>query len=425
MIKTGHTVVRDGKHPGDPPLVINVPEELETAPGIEYRSQEVDFYSREYPVESLNIEESAVLEWAWSMYSQEVLDHRREHLKLNKPLVEAAWGSGDIEPTAKPIPGKDMTQEIKNRARDLGFCEVGITKLDMRYVFKSRKKWAKYPHAICLAHEQEYEPTQTAPSMEAEEPHFGTYRLIGNLALELADYIRSLGYHAQVHSANDNSGLYIPMFVEAGLGQLGYNGQLLSPHFGSRSRLVIISTEAPLAHDHPVDYGMTAFCNVCQVCVNRCPGRAILREKMWYRGVFKSKISYNRCRPVVVNYEGCAVCMRVCPVQRFGMKPVLDHYTETGQVLGKGTHLLEGFSMRDMGYFGPGEMPQFQANFFKMPHGKAEDLVFDELKEKIKAGLVPESPEGTAVLRDFKKRVASYVGKTSTASQPGPQELPE
>ena len=425
MMKIGHTVVRPGNKPGDPPLVINVPEELETSPGIEQRPYDVDFYSREYPPDSLNIQEIAVLEWAWSMYNQDVLDHRREYLRLNKPLVDAARESGEKMPTAKPVPGKDVTQEIKGNARDLGFCEVGITKLDMRYIFNFKKKWAKYPHAICLAHEQEFGPTQTAPSMEAEEPHFDTYRLIGKLALELAEYIRTLGYSAQVHSANDNSGLYIPMFVEAGLGQLGYNGQLLSPHFGSRSRLVIVSTDAPVTYDHPIDYGMTAFCNVCQVCVNRCPGRAILREKIWYRGVYKSKISYKRCRPVVVNYEGCAVCMKVCPVQKFGMKPVLDHYAATGQVLGKGSDLLEGYSMRDMGYFGPGELPRFQANFFQMPHGKAEDAVFQELKEEIKAGNVPDGPEGMAILRGFKKRVTTCMGKTSTASQASPQELPE
>ena len=424
MLKIGHKVVRPGQKPGEPPLVVGVPEELETTPGIEQRSHEVDFYSREYPLESLNIQESGALEWAWSMYSQEVLEHRREHLKLNRPLVEAARGSGEIEPAVDPVPGKDVTQEIKHRARELGYCEVGVTKLDRRYIFRSRKDWAKFSHAVCLAHEQEYESTQTAPSMEAEEPHFGTYRLIGKLALELASYIRSLGYHAQVHSANDNSGVYIPMFVEAGLGQLGANGQLLSPHFGSRARLVIISTDALVTYDEPVDYGMNAFCNICQVCVNRCPGRAIFRQKMWYRGVRKSKISYKRCRPVVVNYEGCAVCMRVCPIQRFGMKPVLDHYAATGLVLGKGTHLLEGYSMRDMGYFGPGELPKFADHFFEMPHGKAEDLVFEELKEKIKAGEVPDGPSGTETLRDFKNRVAGYIGKTSTASQPGPQELP-
>ena len=57
MMKIGHTVVRPGNKPGDPPLVINVPEELETSTGIEQRPYDVDFYSREYPPDSLNIQE--------------------------------------------------------------------------------------------------------------------------------------------------------------------------------------------------------------------------------------------------------------------------------------------------------------------------------------------------------------------------------
>ena len=332
MLKIGHKVERPGRQHGDEPIEINVPEELETVPGVAQNPADVDFYSREYPLESQNVELTADREWVWTVYTHEVLEDRKQHDRLNGPIVAAALNTGEIEPTAKPDPDLDVTEAIKTKARELGFGEVGITKLDLRYIFKYKKSWAKFPHAICLAWEQDYEPTQTAPSIEAEGPHFGVYRTMGAVALDMADYIRSLGYHAQVHSPNDNSGAYIPMFVEAGLGQLGANGQLLSPHFGSRARLMLISTEAKVTYDQPVDYGMHSFCNICQICVNRCPGRALMRDKVMWRGVEKNKLIYKRCRPVMAQYEGCAVCMKVCPIQRYGMKPVLDHYNETGQI---------------------------------------------------------------------------------------------
>ncbi len=98
---------------------------------------------------------------------------------------------------------------------------------------------------------------------------------MGDLGLQLIDHIRSLGYHGQMHSPSDDSAVFIPMFVAAGLGQLGANGQLLSPHFGSRSRLAIVTTDAPVTYDGPVDYSMHKFCQLCQVCVGRCPGRAL------------------------------------------------------------------------------------------------------------------------------------------------------
>ena len=68
------------------------------------------------------------------------------------------------------------------------------------------------------------------------------------------------------------------------------------------------------------------------------------------------------------------------------MKNVLDHYATTGQVLGKGTHVLEGYTLRDKGYFGPGELPSFDNEFFHFPHGKSEDLAFDDLKDQLKEG---------------------------------------
>ena len=424
MLKIGHSVTRPGRSEGDEPITINVAEELETVPGVVQNSVDVDFYSREYPLESQNIDLTADREWVWTVYTKEVLEDRKIHDRLNGPIVAAAKDTGQMEPTAEPEFGKDVTEEIKAKAKELGFGEVGITRLDMRYIFKYKKSWAEFPHAICLAYEQEYEPTQSAPSIEAEGPHFGTYRIMGAVALDLADHIRSLGYHAQVHSPNDNSGAYIPMFVEAGLGQLGANGQLLSPHFGSRARLMVISTDAVVTHDEPIDYGIHAFCSICQVCVNRCPGRALMRDKVWWRGVQKHKLIYKRCRPVMARYEGCAVCMKVCPIQRYGMEPVMTHYVNTGQVLGKGTDLLEGYTLRDKGYFGPGELPHFDTEFFQIPHGKSEDMVFEELKEKIAAGDIPDDGHGNTLLQEFKTKVANYVG-LSVDDMMGPPEVEE
>ena len=90
---------------------------------------------------------------------------------------------------------------------------------------------------------------------------------------------------------------------------------------------------------------------------------------MWWRGVEKFKVVAKRCRPVMGRYAACGICMKVCPIQRYGLKPVMEHYAATGQVLGKGTHLLEGYEMHDLGYFGPGELPRFDSDFFHIPEG--------------------------------------------------------
>ncbi len=412
MLKIGHTVTVPhhlrGPKPKDENQTIPIPEELEGVPGALQDQDTVNFYTRNYPVESHNVENFVYRKWSREI--SDIKQVRDEHEHLNKPIVRAAAVSGDIEPTAEPVPGKDVTEEIKAKAFELGYGVVGITAYDSRYTYVSKRKWVKpFPHTICLAMEQPYELTQTIPSEPAEEAVFATYRREGAAGLELADYIRSLGYHAQVHSPNDPGSVVIPMFVAAGLGQQGAMGYLLSPHFGSRHRLMMITTDAIVSYDKPVDYGVQAFCTICQVCVNRCPGRALMREKVWWRGVEKFKIVAKRCRPVMARYAACGVCMKVCPIQRFGMKVVMEHYAETGQVLGKGTHNLEGYDIRDMGYFGPGDLPRFDADFFHIPEGYADQHLLDGLKAKIQAGEVPEGPEGEKVWAEFRASLQTVV----------------
>ncbi|MEK7807282.1 MAG: reductive dehalogenase domain-containing protein [Chloroflexota bacterium] len=403
MIKIGHEVVRPGKTYGASPVTIPVPQELETVPGIPLNLREVDWYAREYPLESMNITERASRDWANTFRDThiEMREIRKEHEKLNRGLIVAGRLTAEMEPTAEPT-GEDVTGLIKEKARQLGYLEVGITAYDHRYEYQSKRDFTKFPHAICLAYEQDFEPTQTIPSVDAEIVHSSTYRTQAAAGLELGNFIRSLGYRAHVIHSGDATGPLIPMFVAAGLGSLGACGYLLTPHAGNRNRLMMVTTDAQVTYDQPVDYGIHAFCQVCQVCVNRCPGRALMRDKIWWRGIEKNKLYFKRCRPVMARYLGCGICMKVCPIQKYGLKNVMEHYAETGQVLGKGTHDLEGYTLEGKGYFGPGEMPVFDRGFFEMPHGDAEEWTFDSFKQKAVAAGGVVSDE---LIAEFKREM--------------------
>jgi ferredoxin len=409
-----HVVQRPGRRLGDPDVTIPVAEDLTTVPGIPLNEKDLSFYNRVYPEETQNIVKAADREWVWTVYTEELAEYRHYHEEVGRPLIDAAAVSGNLAPTGKPNKEIDITASIRQKARELGFGEVGFTKFDKRYTYTGKRRWVKFPHAICLALEQDYVQTQSLPSMEAEYAHFGTYETEGALLLDLADYIRTLGYRAQVHSPNDNSAPYIPMFVAAGLGQLGANGQLLSPHFGSRARIAMITTDAPVTYDEPIDYGIHKFCQECQVCVNRCPGRAITKDKVWWRGVEKNKLIYERCRPVMARYDGCAVCMKTCPIQRYGMPAVMEHYVATGEVLGKGTHNLEGYTFPDKGYTGPGELPMFVREFFEIPHGRTEDWLVDQFQEKLLHDGVSNDE-----MAEFTERVKDILeaGRTTIGSE--------
>ena len=54
-----HVVRRPGRLLGDTDVEIPVPTDLTTVPGIPLQEDDVAFYSREYPIESQNIEKAA------------------------------------------------------------------------------------------------------------------------------------------------------------------------------------------------------------------------------------------------------------------------------------------------------------------------------------------------------------------------------
>ena len=246
MLKIGHEVVRPGKLFGDKPVTIPVPEELETVPGIPTNDREVDWYAREHPEEMQDYSEQAAQDWQFNVMKNqhaEVWEMLLEHSRVDRHLVLAGRETADMEPTAEPT-GEDVTQLIKDKARQVGYNEVGFTAYDPRYEFKHKRGFTHLPTAICLAYEQDFEPTQTIPSVDAEIVHAGAYRTQAAAGLELGKFIRSLGYRAYVIHSNDAPGPMIPMFVAAGLGQLGACGYLLSPNEGNRNRLIMITTDA-------------------------------------------------------------------------------------------------------------------------------------------------------------------------------------
>ena len=102
--------------------------------------------------------------------------------------------------------------------------------------------------------------------------------------------------------------------------------------------------------------------------------------------------------------------MIVCPIQKYGMKPVMEHYVATGSVLGKGSENLEGYSLKGKGYFGVGELPQFDREFFEIPHGREEDWLFEKFKERLKANGVPNDAE----LAEFANEVLEVLEKGET-----------
>jgi epoxyqueuosine reductase len=264
----------------------------------------------------------------------------------------------------KPMDPAELTRKVKAEAARLGLNTIGIAPYDPKYEFEPFLGRNAGDRVIICVLEQNYATTQLAPNTVAERAVMSAYSELMQMSASLATYLQDLGYKAAPTSPH-GTGAMIHYAVQAGLGQLGHNGQLLTPFAGSRCRLVSMTTDAPLDFDAPRDYGINKICEECQVCVQRCPANAIPRRRAYHRGVEKAKINTRRCLPLVSQAGGCAVCMKVCPVQAYGLAAVYEEYEKTGRILGKGTDELEGFTFPvDRRYYGPGEMPKLDQEFF-------------------------------------------------------------
>ncbi len=150
-----------------------------------------------------------------------------------------------------------------------------------------------------------------------------TYRRAGRIAIDLAAYIRSLGWKAQAYADGEDV-LQIPMALKAGLGQLGKHGSMISKEFGSNFRLAAVMTDLPMAVDAPVDIGVDDLCLNCQRCTRDCPPDAILDAKQMVRGVQKWYVDFDKCVPYFSMTEGCGICIEVCPWSEPGRGPALS-----------------------------------------------------------------------------------------------------
>jgi ferredoxin len=260
-------------------------------------------------------------------------------------------------PEAATLTPEELSARVKARAAEIGLSAAGIAPYDEKYVWEPEFGKRVGDRVVVCILEQNYAATQTAPSLRSERAALATYGTLYQLTTALADYLRDLGFAAR-EGTGASLGVAIHYGVQAGLGQLGMNGQLLTPFAGSRCRIVLINTDAPLATDHPVDYGVPKLCDTCRVCVRRCPTGAIPSVRKFHRGVEKAKIKIERCAPMVSQVHGCAVCMKTCPVQKYGLPAVLEHYADTGEVLGKGSNELEGYGWPDGRWYGPGVKPR-------------------------------------------------------------------
>ncbi len=228
-------------------------------------------------------------------------------------LLKRQWNTRRFtgEKASVQIPVDDaaeMTTTIKALTMDLGACMVGIAPLTDDMLTEELP--LDYPFIISFGVEMDRDAALEAPSERAALTIQAEYRGTDRISAQVAQHIRDMGWDAE---AAIHGFLQIPAAVEAGLGQLGKHGSMISKELGSMYRLGAVATNLPLVLDQPEDIGVDDFCAICSVCTTNCPPQAIFDTKQMIRGRERWYVDFDTCIPYFVENHGCGICIGVCP----------------------------------------------------------------------------------------------------------------
>ena len=236
-----------------------------------------------------------------------------------KPMVD-----GDVNPKQEEISPEKLTEFIKKWTLKMGAVSVGICEMQEAHFYSVRGRGGQYgkevenhhKYGIALTVEMDEELLSMGPAgptlMESAQEYLNS----GVMAIQLGAFIRKMGYEARAHIDGDYE-LIAPLVArDAGLGELGRMGLLMTPKLGPRVRIAVVTTNAPIIPDlRKPDYSVHDFCTLCKKCAVICPSQAIAKTDIQLMdGAERWKINHEKCFGYWCSTgTDCGRCMSVCP----------------------------------------------------------------------------------------------------------------
>ena len=222
----------------------------------------------------------------------------------------------------------EMSAQVKMAARLYGAGKTGICALDRRWVYADDRRGQplripdELTYAVVMAIPMDVPAIGETPTYTAAAATGAGYSRMAVAASSLAQFIRKLGYRA-LAMGNDTA-LSIPLAVDAGLGEMGRNGLLITPEYGSCVRLCKVFTDLPMLPDGPITMGIEAACRMCRRCAEACEVGAISKAPepsfdvacvSTRRGVRRWAVNSDLCYTFWMdNGTSCSACIAACPL---------------------------------------------------------------------------------------------------------------
>jgi len=229
-----------------------------------------------------------------------------QYKNLDGPVNPEQYSVSDPEDAA------EMIREFANAA---GADLVGFTWVKEDFVFEGNS--IDQQHCVVLGKEMDYDLIQTAPDPPSGVEVLRAYWRIGDVACKVAAFIRSLGYPARAHHPRSfvdfpPTILQTVAALEAGFGEVGRLGLLITEERGPRVRIASVTTDLPLPDGERKKFGVRELCEECHVCQEACQGDAIPEKRTVVRGHLKYTIDPYKCLPEFAKYDGCNLCVAKC-----------------------------------------------------------------------------------------------------------------
>jgi len=248
------------------------------------------------------------------MESVPLYDNESPSKTANKKWITALGATRDGEVNPERVAADDsfaLTERIKGMARDMGADIVGVAKLQPLFIDIGVD--LHHDVVLCIGvHEAYGNVLRGADAVEHEASL--VYAECARISDGMARRIRAMGYPALAHHNGGCDIQAIPALYHAGFGELGRHGSLINPEFGANFRPGLVTTTMPLEPDKPYEFGVPAYCESCNLCINNCPGDAIARAPIVTAGIKRWIVDTAKCYPYSrLRAEYCHLCVDVCP----------------------------------------------------------------------------------------------------------------
>jgi formate hydrogenlyase subunit 6/NADH:ubiquinone oxidoreductase subunit I len=240
------------------------------------------------------------------------------------PLIQkmrqgAKLYDGNFLPTADTAT-PEFIEKLEKLAQQGGARDIRYIKVPRNAIFA--EKGLPYQYAIIFTVEMDQGNMSTAPSFDAFLEVAKGYKRMAFISHKVAVLMRKNGFAAYPGTALGGITDYTYLGELAGLGAIGYHGLLITPEEGARVRINTIYTNIknlPIDEKNENEHlWVRDFCAMCKKCIRKCPVDAIFNQPVPRGDGGMQTINHASCRDYFNQYQGCAICLAVCPFSQSG-----------------------------------------------------------------------------------------------------------